>query len=94
MGFPNNLRYRLRMFTNIEIAVAASVLPKWVEMVPEIGSAGRRSTQTGRKPSRYWDAAVPLADRSGSAAANEISASHSISAGSVISGQMVRHVHV
>lgn len=54
----------------------------------------RKSTQTGRKPSRYRDAVVPLADRSGSSAAKDKLPSPSISAASVISGQMVRHVHV
>lgn len=44
--------------------------------------------------SRYWDVAVPLADSSRLAAANEMSPSPSISVGSVISGQMACHVHV
>ena len=93
MGFLYNLRYCLRMLTNTEIAAAAIVVPGWVGMDPKIGSAGREdrpdgrsSTQTGRKPSRYWDAAVPVADSSASLAANAMSPSPSISAGSVISG--------
>ena len=45
-------------------------------------------------PSQYWDAVVPLTDTSYSAAAKETSRSLSISVGSVISGQMVRQVHL
>lgn len=101
MGFLNNLLYCWWILTNTEISAGAMVLPGLVGMGPKIGSTGREdrsdgrsSIRAGRYPSRYWDAAVPLADSSGSAAAMDIPSSPSISAGSVISGQMVRHVHV
>ena len=94
MGFLNNLLYCLWILTNTEISAGAMVLPGWVGMGPKIGSAGRSSIRAGRHPSRYWDAAVPLADSSRLAAANEMSPSPSISGGSAISGQMARHVQV
>ena len=65
MGFLNNLLYCLWIFSNTHIAASPMVLPGLVGMGPEIGSAGGRSIRTGWKPSRYWDAAVPLADSSG-----------------------------
>lgn len=56
-------------------------------------SDGRSSLGAGWKPSRYWDAAVPLADNSRPGAANEMSPSPSVSASSVTSEQTARHVH-
>lgn len=101
MGFRNNLRHCLRMLTITEIAVAQMVLPGWVGMRPKIGSVDCKDRSDGRnsigaewKPSRYWDAVVPISDSLRSTAAKSILPSPSISAGSVISGQMVRHVHV
>lgn len=87
MGFRNHLFYCLWMLTNTEIAARG-------DGAVRIGSAGGRSIRTGRVPSRYWDSAVPLADSLGSAAAMDMPSSPSISAGSVISGQMARHVHM
>ena len=50
MGFLNNLRYRWRMLTNIEIAVTAMVLPGLVGIAAEDRSGGPRKTTWIRWP--------------------------------------------
>lgn len=51
MGIRNNLRYGLRMSTNVEIAAAGMVVPGLVGTGPKIGSmAGVRHEQSGSCP--------------------------------------------